>query len=189
MDMSVVLPAPFSPSRAWICPGKTDRLTRSFARTPGNRLTMLRSSSAYPSLPAGCRPSISKAGSGAQRILDLDLPVDDVLLGLANLVEHVGVLHGQALAAARVRRQAGESDPAFRKAEDKDLVPALQDGLDPANHRDVGLLDNVVHHEPRGLGTLVDVHPIREEALVLRRLEDAAVPSCRRRHDLIGPLA
>src|SRR3990172_11604050 len=38
MCMSVVLPAPFSPSRAWTSPARTSRLTRSLAWTPGNAL-------------------------------------------------------------------------------------------------------------------------------------------------------
>ena len=38
--MSVDLPAPFSPTIAWIEPGATERSMPSFATTPGNRLTM-----------------------------------------------------------------------------------------------------------------------------------------------------
>src|SRR5688572_18281219 len=34
----VDLPAPFSPSSAWISPGRTGKLTLSLARTPGKRL-------------------------------------------------------------------------------------------------------------------------------------------------------
>src|SRR5215510_10364001 len=37
---SVLLPAPFSPSSAWISPARMDRSTRSLARQPGNCLTM-----------------------------------------------------------------------------------------------------------------------------------------------------
>src|SRR6516165_3435284 len=42
----VVLPAPFSPSRAWISPGSTSNATRSFATTPGKRLVMPRAARA-----------------------------------------------------------------------------------------------------------------------------------------------
>ncbi len=42
--ISVDLPAPFSPTIAWIVPGRTVRFTPSFATTPGKRLTMSRSS-------------------------------------------------------------------------------------------------------------------------------------------------
>src|SRR5947207_11224400 len=44
--MSVVLPAPFSPSRAWISPGRTLRSMPLFATTPGYRFVMPRISSA-----------------------------------------------------------------------------------------------------------------------------------------------
>src|SRR5690625_2748038 len=40
MLMSVVLPAPFSPSRACTSPGLTSRLTSSLATTPGNFFVM-----------------------------------------------------------------------------------------------------------------------------------------------------
>ncbi len=42
--MAVDLPAPFSPTIAWIVPGFTARLTRSFASTSPKRLVMSRSS-------------------------------------------------------------------------------------------------------------------------------------------------
>ncbi len=42
--MSVDLPAPFSPTIAWIDPGRTERSMPSFATTPGNRLTIAFSS-------------------------------------------------------------------------------------------------------------------------------------------------
>ena len=44
--ISVDLPAPFSPTMAWIVPARTLRLTPSLATTPGKRLTMSRSSMA-----------------------------------------------------------------------------------------------------------------------------------------------
>ena len=44
--MSVVLPAPFSPSSAWISPGRTSRSMWSLATTPGYRFVMPRISSA-----------------------------------------------------------------------------------------------------------------------------------------------
>src|SRR5919201_6612592 len=46
MFISVVLPAPFSPRRAWISPARTSKLMSSLARTPGKRLVMPRISSA-----------------------------------------------------------------------------------------------------------------------------------------------
>src|SRR4051794_5642668 len=44
MRIAVDLPAPFSPTMAWIVPGSTFRLTRSLARTLPKRLVMFRSS-------------------------------------------------------------------------------------------------------------------------------------------------
>ena len=44
--MSVDLPAPFSPSRAWTSPTRRSKSTSSLATTPGKRLTMPRSSTA-----------------------------------------------------------------------------------------------------------------------------------------------
>src|ERR1051326_369443 len=45
MRMAVDLPAPFSPTMAWIVPGRTVILTRSLASVFPNRLLMFRSSS------------------------------------------------------------------------------------------------------------------------------------------------
>src|SRR3982750_4253624 len=42
--MSVLFPAPFSPSRQWICPGSTTRSMRSLATRDPKRLVMPRSS-------------------------------------------------------------------------------------------------------------------------------------------------
>src|SRR6266545_1605127 len=43
--MSVLLPAPFSPSREWTSPARTSKSTRSLATTPGKRLVIPRISS------------------------------------------------------------------------------------------------------------------------------------------------
>src|SRR6266550_9595973 len=40
MFISVLFPAPFSPSRAWISPDSSSKATWSFATTPGNALTI-----------------------------------------------------------------------------------------------------------------------------------------------------
>src|SRR3990170_930480 len=58
MFMSVDLPAPFSPSSAWISPARTSRSMPSLAMTPGYRLVMPRISSSGGPAPlsdAGCR--------------------------------------------------------------------------------------------------------------------------------------
>ncbi len=51
--MAVDLPAPFSPTMAWMVPGATARWTRSFASTSPKRLVMSRSSSI--AVPPGLR--------------------------------------------------------------------------------------------------------------------------------------
>ena len=61
MFMSVVLPAPFSPSRAWISPGRTSRSIESLATTPGYRFVMPRISS------AGARTAWASDVIGASR--------------------------------------------------------------------------------------------------------------------------
>src|SRR6476620_2908602 len=63
MFISVLLPAPFSPSRAWISPDRSSKSTWSWATTPGNALTIPAASSAAtdaePAASAG-----ADAGSG-----------------------------------------------------------------------------------------------------------------------------
>jgi len=53
MFISVVLPAPFSPSRAWTSPGATSKETSSFASTPGKRLVIPRIATATRRMEAG----------------------------------------------------------------------------------------------------------------------------------------
>src|SRR5436190_10899919 len=83
MFIRVLLPAPFSPSRAWISPGRTLKSTASLARTPGKALTMPRASSAGTTpaslirsrgtwmRPAGCR-SRASVPSGARELGERD---------------------------------------------------------------------------------------------------------------------
>src|SRR5436309_7843440 len=90
--MAVDLPAPFSPTMAWIVPGATARLTRSFASTSPKRLVMSRSSS----MVMGARLLRHRVG-------DLDLAADDFGPGGLDLADHVGgdqlgvvLIHGVA---------------------------------------------------------------------------------------------
>ena len=57
--MRVDLPAPFSPHSACTSPRRTRRWMSSFATTPGNRLVIPTSSTAYspPADPASAMPS------------------------------------------------------------------------------------------------------------------------------------
>ncbi len=52
--ISVDLPAPFSPTSAWISPGTTEKLIRSLAMTPGKRLVMSDSDTAGAVSGGGC---------------------------------------------------------------------------------------------------------------------------------------
>src|SRR5438552_14161481 len=100
MFMRVDLPAPFSPSRAWISPGSTTRSMWSLATRSPKRLVMPRSSSlratswwgwaARPPTRGG-RPG--QSGSGLLRLCrrgDRHLAADDVLLELVELALQVG---------------------------------------------------------------------------------------------------
>src|SRR6185503_4279739 len=95
--MAVDLPAPFSPTRAWIVPGATFRLTRSLASTSPKRLVISRSSIMI------FRKQLFRHG-----VRDLDLAADDLRLGVLDLAQHVGrdellvvLVHGIAHAAVR----------------------------------------------------------------------------------------
>jgi hypothetical protein len=61
--MSVDLPAPFSPTMAWMVPGSTRRFTPSLATTPGKRFTMSRSSmAAAPAVTGSVTPVVLAGG-------------------------------------------------------------------------------------------------------------------------------
>ena len=59
----VDLPAPFSPTRAWISPGSTASEMRSLARTPGNRLVIPASSTTAAMSEAGAATGAAPAGA------------------------------------------------------------------------------------------------------------------------------
>src|ERR671911_577962 len=65
MFISVDLPAPFSPRRAWISPRRSSRSTPSLAVTAPKRLTMPRSSRA-----SSAAPDVEDAvGAGLERVV------------------------------------------------------------------------------------------------------------------------
>src|SRR5262249_7063325 len=70
----VVLPAPFSPSRAWISPGSTSNSTRLFATTPGKRFVMPRAATTR-ALPPASGASAPRAGDGVPPEVDAACPV------------------------------------------------------------------------------------------------------------------
>src|SRR5687767_9271251 len=64
--MRVDLPAPFSPTRAWISPASTVRLTSSSALTPGNVLVIPRISRIAAIVPPGSALRARGAPQGAR---------------------------------------------------------------------------------------------------------------------------
>ena len=102
MPTMVDFPAPFSPSRTWISPARTDKDTSSIATTPGKRLVAWTRPSA--SVPFWGRRSSVRVGRYAHRRgllgdghkradrfgivdrLDLDLAVDDLFADRHDLV-------------------------------------------------------------------------------------------------------
>src|SRR4051794_33411025 len=65
--ISVDLPAPFSPSTAWISPGFTRRFTRSFAFTAGYCLLMSTSSSRSIVSPCVLGDALGRGASAGER--------------------------------------------------------------------------------------------------------------------------
>src|SRR5690242_212147 len=93
--MSVLLPAPFSPSSAWISPGSTTRSMASLAVSVPKRFVMPRSSSftlwpfATREPPGSTAPGCRSGALGLARRLYRDLPADDVGLDLVQLLLQV----------------------------------------------------------------------------------------------------
>src|SRR6516165_8227590 len=85
MFMSVDFPAPFSPSSACASPRASSKLTRSFARTPGNRFVIPRISRTGASLMRGrlygCRrrpvSGTTRAGAEARPRHSNDVLLED----------------------------------------------------------------------------------------------------------------
>src|SRR5690606_23189008 len=68
----VDLPAPFSPSNAWISPGRTAKVMLSLARTPGKLLVIPVNSSRYGILASNHHPR--SLGGACPRNLSFPLP-------------------------------------------------------------------------------------------------------------------
>src|SRR5688572_27859859 len=65
MFISVDLPAPFSPTIAWMVPRSTRRWMSELATTPGKRLVIPRSSTAVPAAPPPEMPALAPVPAGS----------------------------------------------------------------------------------------------------------------------------
>src|SRR4026208_1146490 len=87
MFISVDLPAPFSPSRAWTSPPRRSKSTWSLATTPGTCFVIPRGSRTVEGSTATAGDSREAAGGALlERSGRLDLARDDLLLQLVHLV-------------------------------------------------------------------------------------------------------
>src|SRR5436190_5042701 len=131
----VVLPAPFSPSSAWISPGRTSKVTRSLATTPGNCLLMLRAARAGtaeaggPSEGGAAGSELTVPAPSSMRLRlargapddALDEPVQRVL---GQRVRILLIPHGKGLPGGQSHRSVLLRQPAGERSE----LPALDVG-------------------------------------------------------------
>src|SRR5690242_17947180 len=89
MLMSVVLPAPFSPSRAWTSPQRAQKSTRSLAITPGNCLQRPRISTASATAGSGLRNVAEDVLVGPVHLLGLQVAVGGGLAGQRRALESI----------------------------------------------------------------------------------------------------
>src|SRR5829696_157156 len=166
--MSVVLPAPFSPTIACTVPGAIESVTASLATTPPKRRVTSRA------------PSRISGGTGSGLVVlrialidhvpDLDRAVDDPLLGLV----HVGhdVVRHVLLRVLHLR----QSDAVLLQAE-RAVLAALELAagvvLDELLHGEVGALDHRGQYGGWGGGVLVGVDADRVAVLRLGGLDHA----------------
>src|SRR5262245_30528716 len=175
MFISVDLPAPFSPSSASTSPRWRSRSTWSFARTPGNRFVIPRSSRTASAMARDSMPVKGERGHLArpprigsrgrlQRRRRRELPGDDLRLQRLDLRD-VRLRH--------LRADLAEGDAA---------VPQVEDDVAVADERPVlrgfdGEVDPLVHplhgarEDVRAEVGLVDVDTDAPDVLLLRRLE------------------
>src|SRR5262249_17342341 len=147
--ISVVFPAPFSPSRAWTWPGATARLIPSLATRKPNLLVMPLSSSS-----TGDRPCLADRalGGGLERAAD-DLSLEGPQLGLQR---------GRHLAGKGVERREHQA-PVGERA---DVVAALERTRCRGHHRRLHRRHDALGHAAEevlavlyGADAAVGVHP------------------------------
>src|SRR3954454_594213 len=172
--MSVDLPAPFSPRRAWTSPARRSKSTPSLATMRPKRFVMPRSSSA-----ASIRP-VALLGPLAHRVRRRDRPVEDLRLDLLDLR---GVLRAR-------RADLADADTVVLQAVHRvgaALVGVVLDGLDRVEDRDVHLLQGARDDLAAEVG-LVGVDADRLHALLLGGVDGAEAARAGHLEDDLRPL-
>src|SRR4051812_5753437 len=161
--MSVDLPAPFSPRRAWTSPARRSKSTPSLATMRPKRFVMPRSSSAA---------SIRSLGAALpHRVGRCDLAALDLVLDRLDLV---GVLLARRADLADADAVVVEVRDGVRPA----LVRIVLDRLDRVEDRHVDLLQRA-RDDLRAEVGLVGVDADRLHALLLRRVDRAEAAGAR----------
>src|SRR3954451_20681023 len=165
--MSVDLPAPFSPRRAWTSPARRSKSTPSFATIRPKRFVMPRSSSAGS---MGGR-SVLRLGALADLVRRRDVAARDLRLDRLHL-------RGVLLAG---RADLANADAVVLQAADDvraALVAVVLDRLDRVEDRHVDLLQRA-RDDLRAEVGLVGVDADRLHALLLRRVDRAEAAGAR----------
>src|ERR1017187_679844 len=162
MRIRVLLPAPFSPNRAWISPGATSKSTSSLASTPGKRLVIPRISmsagSTGEALPRSAAVIVTAPASVRRRrdgAAD-DLSDDMRSCGLDRRGQRIGGVIGDLLATIAEGDRVGR--PAKHSAPDRgdhlldDASPVIDLGCDDLAWRQRRLIP--LGAEPGDLVTL-----------------------------------
>src|SRR3954454_5028093 len=161
--MSVDLPAPFSPRRAWTSPARRSKSTPSLATMRPKRFVMPRSSSAA---------SIRSLGAALpHRVGRRDLAVLDLVLDRLDLVGVLLARRADLADADAVVVEVGDDVGAA-------LVAVVLDGLDRVEDRDVDLLQRA-RDDLRAEVGLVGVDPDRLDALLLGGVDRAEAAGAR----------
>src|SRR5215207_1773710 len=162
--MSVDLPAPFSPSSAWISPRFSSNSIALLATSEPKRLVIPRSSR------AGASPDIGSVGTGAPALLDLGRDVGD--LAVLDLLHHLVDL---LLVLRALRGDLAEADAAGLDVEHRvraALEGAVLDRLDRVEDRHVDLLEGA-RDDVRAEVALVGVDADALHVLLLGGVERA----------------
>src|SRR5437763_7096562 len=189
MFISVDLPAPFSPSSAWISPRRRSKSTASFASTPGNCFVMPRSSRTGVTSGIGLdrKGRDDNASPLTSRVALLrgrdDLAAGDLTEDLVHLRKDEGLVGLRDLLAQR-----GVPDAAVLRVEDRvgvarDAIRVRRELFDREEDCVVHPLQRRREHE-RAEEALVGVDTDTPDPLLLRRAQ-AAEPTAagRLEHD------